>query len=140
MYLEDAPGMCQATIEDLVKLVAAYKASRPNDRIIVTLHWGIEYQPVATSLQHDQAKALVEAGADAIIGHHPHVVQRYEKINGKPVFYSIGNLIFDNPNPVTHNGILVKLLINDEGVSSEVIPYYIGDLKPIVQAEKRAWF
>jgi poly-gamma-glutamate capsule biosynthesis protein CapA/YwtB (metallophosphatase superfamily) len=140
MYLEDAPGMCQSTIEDLVKLVAAYKASRPNDRIIVTLHWGIEYQPVATSLQHDQAKALVEAGADAIIGHHPHVVQRYEKINGKPVFYSIGNLIFDNPNPVTHNGILVKLLINDEGVSSEVIPYYIGDLKPIVQAEKRAWF
>jgi poly-gamma-glutamate capsule biosynthesis protein CapA/YwtB (metallophosphatase superfamily) len=131
MYLEDTPGMCQATIEDLAKSISAYKAAHKGDYVIVTLHWGIEYQLIPTPLQRDQAKALVEAGADAIIGHHPHVVQRYERIDGKPVFYSIGNLIFDNPNPITQNGILVRLRISGQGVASEIIPYKTEDLKPV---------
>lgn len=140
MYLQDAPGMCQATIDDLTKAISNYKATHAGDHIIVTLHWGVEYQTAPTSVQRDEAKALIDAGADAIIGHHPHVVQKYEKLGGKPVFYSVGNLIFDNSNPATLNGVLIKLLIKPTGVSSEIIPYTAEDFKPIIQQGERVLF
>jgi len=131
VYLEDSPGMCQATIENLAEAIAAYQAVHPETYIIVSLHWGIEYQKVPTALQQAQAKALIAAGTDAIIGHHPHVVQTYEAIDGKPVFYSLGNLIFDNPNPLTHDGILVKLTVAEDESHVQVIPYKTESGKPV---------
>lgn len=133
MYLEGEPGMCQATIGDLQSSIEEHKKENPEHRVIVTLHWGAEYQHYPMSLQRRQAKKLIEAGADAIIGHHPHVVQSFESIMGKPVFYSIGNLIFDNKNPITHEGILIKVSI-DEGakLDTEIIPYHSIENKPIV--------
>ena len=132
MYLEDLPGMCQATIDDLVVAIASYKKDHPETFVIVTLHWGIEYQPHPTRVQRDQARDLIKAGADAIVGHHPHVVQSYEILDGKPVFYSIGNLIFDNPNPLTHDGILVRLNFKKDTSDFEIIPYHTSDNKPLL--------
>ncbi|UII19415.1 CapA family protein [Fulvivirga ligni] len=133
MYLEDEPGMCQSTISDLVSSIKVYKENNPNSLIIVSLHWGLEYQRRPTSIQRREARALVSAGADAIIGHHPHVVQSYENIDGHPVFYSVGNLLFDNQNPITHDGILVKLVINaDRKIRPEIIPYHAEDCKPYI--------
>ncbi len=132
MYLADSPGMCQATIEDLKLAIAGYRAQHPKSYVIATLHWGVEYQPVPTSTQRQQATELLEAGTDAIIGHHPHVVQTFERIHGKPVFYSIGNLIFDNPRPATHQGILVKLTINADQNTVTIIPYETTANKPII--------
>ena len=68
MYLEDRPGMCQATIEDLKKAISIYREQHPKRFIVVTLHWGVEYQTLPTMMQRHQARSLVEAGADAIIG------------------------------------------------------------------------
>lgn len=130
MYLHDSPGMCQASIEDLVQSVSLYRAAHPASFIVVTLHWGIEYQSTPTPVQREQAKALVTVGTDLIIGHHPHVVQTYERINGKPVFYSIGNLIFDNPRTITHRGILVKLTLHPKGHDITIIPYETVKNKP----------
>jgi poly-gamma-glutamate capsule biosynthesis protein CapA/YwtB (metallophosphatase superfamily) len=136
MYLPDSPGMCQATIDDLKFAISSYRSAHPQTFIVVTLHWGVEYQPIPTSTQRLQATELIEAGTDAIIGHHPHVVQSYERINGKPVFYSVGNLIFDNPRAVTHRGILVKLLMRSRKLDVEVIPYEAIKNRPtILQSE-----
>lgn len=135
MYLENSPGMCQATIDDLVNTIKALRAKDPAVFIITTLHWGVEYQQFPTSFQRDQARMLIDAGCDAIIGHHPHVVQRYESINGKPVFYSIGNLIFDNPNPITHEGILVQLTLTSATHDIDIIPYKTENLKPRLLAD-----
>jgi poly-gamma-glutamate synthesis protein (capsule biosynthesis protein) len=66
-----------------------------SDVQIVYVHWGNEYEVESNSSQKNMAKQLVEAGADLIIGHHPHVVQEIELINNVPVFYSLGNYIFD---------------------------------------------
>lgn len=145
MYLESAPGMCQATISDLSEKVRAYKKRHPDRFVIVTLHWGAEYHQFPTSLQREQAKALIRAGTDAIIGHHPHVIQSFEYIEDKPVFYSIGNLIFDNPNPKTHEGILVKLAFEKDEQKVQVIPYRSDNGKPILmdedeQADLKQWF
>lgn len=134
VYLEDSPGMCQATIENLSEAITAYKTAHPGVYVIVSLHWGVEYQKAPTALQRLQAKDLVAAGADAIIGHHPHVVQSYEQIEGKPVFYSIGNLIFDNPNPATHEGILVKLIVRKAQSDVQVIPYRTRKGQPVLTA------
>ncbi|MBL3657269.1 CapA family protein [Fulvivirga sediminis] len=138
MYLENEPGMCQATINDIENSVKQFKASNANSLVIVSLHWGIEYHHNPTSIQRRQARALIKAGADAIIGHHPHVAQSIEYIEGKPVFYSLGNLIFDNKNPVTHDGILVKLDIDEAlQLKASIIPYQTDNCKPLIMRGKQ---
>lgn len=62
---------------------------------IVYIHWGIEYDTTHATAQREIATSLVEAGADLIVGHHPHVVQDIESIDGVPVLYSLGNYVFD---------------------------------------------
>lgn len=70
-------------------------ASKKSDFQIVYVHWGDEYMSKSNEDQKKLAKELVSAGADMIVGHHPHVVQEVELIDGVPVFYSLGNYIFD---------------------------------------------
>jgi poly-gamma-glutamate capsule biosynthesis protein CapA/YwtB (metallophosphatase superfamily) len=95
----------------LAAKISDFKQVHSDYLVFVTLHWGIDYQTYPTPVEREQAKLLVDAGADAIVGHHPHVVQMNELIDGSPVFYSIGNLLFDNPNPLTHEGVLLKFSI-----------------------------
>jgi poly-gamma-glutamate synthesis protein (capsule biosynthesis protein) len=63
--------------------------------LIVLVHWGTEYKTINSQQQEDLAHAMIDAGADLIIGGHPHVVQNIEKYNNKLIFYSLGNFIFD---------------------------------------------
>ena len=65
------------------------------DWIIVNIHWGEEYDVNANKIQREIAHKLVDAGVDAVIGHHPHVTQEVEVYKDKPIFYSLGNFIFD---------------------------------------------
>jgi len=65
------------------------------DWITVNIHWGEEYDQNADKIQQAIAHQLIDAGADAIVGHHPHVVQEVETYKGKPIFYSLGNFVFD---------------------------------------------
>lgn len=65
------------------------------DYVIVSVHWGAEYKNTANKRQVELGHAFVDAGADFVIGHHPHVVENFEIYNGVPIFYSLGNFIFD---------------------------------------------
>jgi gamma-polyglutamate biosynthesis protein CapA len=65
------------------------------DLVIVNIHWGIEYEHQFNKTQQEIAHKLIDAGVDMIIGHHPHVVQGFELYKNKPIFYSLGNFIFD---------------------------------------------
>jgi poly-gamma-glutamate synthesis protein (capsule biosynthesis protein) len=87
------------------------KTSDPKvDILIVSPHWGEEYKAVANSFQTNLAKRMVENGADLIIGHHPHWVQNYEEVDGVPVYYSLGNFIFDQMwSEETKKGLIVKI-------------------------------
>jgi len=97
------------------------------DTIIVSIHAGYEYTPYANSRQIEFARAAVDAGAEVVLGHHPHVVQGIEDYKGKKIFYSLGNFIFDQPwSEETKQGLMVKL--NFEGkylTSTELIPIKI---------------
>ncbi len=80
--------------ESAVKLI---KEVRPQvDFLLVSIHWGYEYKhsPDLNS-QVSPGRAFIDAGADFVIGHHPHVVQTFEEYKGKYIFYSLGNFVFD---------------------------------------------
>ncbi len=81
-----------------------------SDFQIVYVHWGIEYEQESSLAQKKLANRFVEAGADLIIGHHPHVVQEVDYIDGVLVFYSLGNYIFDQYfSDSVQNGLLLHI-------------------------------
>lgn len=80
------------------------------DVVIVSMHHGIEYMTKPTKDQIAFAHAAIDAGASAVIGHHPHVVQPMEKYRGKPIFYSLGNFVFDQyQREATQHGEIAEL-------------------------------
>ena len=99
------------------------------DWVVVNFHWGEEYQPQPNAHQKEIARTAVEAGADIIIGHHPHVPQPLEYIDHKPVFYSLGNFVFDQLwSMETRKGEVAKITLNkDKIIKTETIPIFIND-------------
>ncbi|MFH1864228.1 MAG: CapA family protein [bacterium] len=108
------------------------------DVLIVGVHWGEEYKDKANKKQREIAKDLVENGADVIAGHHSHWVQDTEKINqtstklrwARPVYYSLGNFVFDQEwSEETKKGLVIKLTFKDgELIKEEKLPIYISSL------------
>jgi poly-gamma-glutamate synthesis protein (capsule biosynthesis protein) len=94
--------------------------------LVVYPHWGIEYNSTSTSAQREIAHKFVDAGADLVIGTHPHIIEPIEIYNGKPIFYSIGNFIFDqNQTGPTSQGPALKILINKNSANYQVFPFSI---------------
>jgi poly-gamma-glutamate synthesis protein (capsule biosynthesis protein) len=92
--------------------------------VIISIHWGGEYQAAPGPRQEGIARALAEAGANVIVGHGPHVLQRIEWIGETLVAYSLGNFLFDQPYPVDcrQGAILRVTLRGGEVASVEVVP------------------
>ena len=92
------------------------------DILIVSLHSGEEYLSEPTQFQIEFSKAAIDAGANIVIGHHPHVIQRNEKYKDGWIFYSLGNFVFDQAfSEKTMQGQIVEVLI-ENGKIKEVIP------------------
>ena len=92
------------------------------DLIIVSFHYGDEYTLKPNPWQVLISRAAIDAGADLVIGHHPHVVQPYEQYKQGYIFYSLGNFIFDQGfSEETTKGQIVEVLIEDKKIK-EVIP------------------
>ena len=106
--------------------------------LVVGVHWGEEYEDKANKFQREWAKRLVEAGADVVVGHHPHWVQDSESTNGKPVYYSLGNFVFDQMwSEKTKEGLLIKLTFRDGVlVDEEKLPIYMSNWAQPEFAEK----
>jgi poly-gamma-glutamate capsule biosynthesis protein CapA/YwtB (metallophosphatase superfamily) len=116
-YLPDSSGVCQATVDELAARIKAFRKANDPCKVVVILHWGAEFQESPTPQQRVQAQQLADAGADAIIGHHPHVIQSKTVYKGKPVFYSLGNFIFDQNYPAAKKGLLVKLTFSKDAIA-----------------------
>ena len=85
--------------------------------VVVSIHWGNELQDWPTGMQEQQARWLVEQGADVIVGHHPHVVQSPQCVQGKPVFFSLGNHLFDQKYAETKDGLIADCHIQNGQLS-----------------------
>jgi len=92
------------------------EAKRSLDYLFVITHAGIEFFDFPLPEWRDRYRELIDAGADAIIGGHPHVPQGWELYKGKPIFYSLGNFYFDMPNRREYfsNGLVVVLSLDDQ--------------------------
>jgi len=113
---EEQLGLAKSQIE---------KAKSEVDILIVSLHSGEEYAEAPAQFQVEFSKAAIDAGADLTVGHHPHVVQKPEIYNGKYIFYSLGNFIFDQAfSEETMEGQIVEILI-ENGKIREIIPINI---------------
>jgi poly-gamma-glutamate synthesis protein (capsule biosynthesis protein) len=85
-------------------------AKRVADVVVVYPHWGIEYRATPTARQRQYAKDWIAAGADVIIGNHPHWAGAVEQLNGKLAFYALGNFVFDQMwREQTMEGIVLEL-------------------------------
>jgi len=102
----ETPGISSSRqtqrVYDTVRLAASEA-----DAVVVAVHWGIERDTCPNTAQRDFARGLLEAGADAVIGHHPHVLQPVEFVDGKLVAYSLGNFVWrSNPGHTGETGVL----------------------------------
>ena len=105
------------------------------DVVIVSMHAGWEYQRQPNSLQQKFARAAIDAGANIVVGHHPHVAQAVEQYSSGLIFYSLGNLIFDQfQRPDTQVGLIADLrFLAGELVGYGLIPVDIVRTAPRVR-------
>jgi gamma-polyglutamate biosynthesis protein CapA len=108
----------RADLESLMTQV-----NEKSDTQIAYVHWGVEYEHLPATSQRELATQLIKLGVDLVVGHHPHVTQSVELIDEVPVFYSLGNFIFDQYfSPAVQDGLVLKLEKGSEGLAITLIP------------------
>jgi poly-gamma-glutamate capsule biosynthesis protein CapA/YwtB (metallophosphatase superfamily) len=123
-------GTAFMQIERMQAAVRAAKGSA--DIVIVSMHSGTEYELFPNDSQTAFARAAIDAGAEIVIGHHPHVVQTREMYNGKYIFYSLGNFVFDQMwSQDTRDGLALKIVFTKEGISG--ISYHATEIHDYAQ-------
>ncbi len=110
------PRVCAMEIPKMREDVAAMR--RRADVVVVSMHAGAEYWTSVHPIQRAFAKAAVDAGAKVVVGHHPHVVQPWERMGDAVVFYSLGNLVFDQYERIaTRRGLLAEVVFSGTGIA-----------------------
>jgi poly-gamma-glutamate synthesis protein (capsule biosynthesis protein) len=132
-YFEDKPCICEEPITSLAERIIKLKQSEAGSLILVQLHWGNEHTLVPSVSQRQQARTLVDAGADCIIGHHTHTIQTMELYKNAPIFYSIGNFIFDQSGSINTEGLMVKLLVTKTSMIIDTFRFTIKDCIPMIK-------
>jgi poly-gamma-glutamate synthesis protein (capsule biosynthesis protein) len=143
-----SPNIAFATIEKVARTVAS--ARRKADFVIVSFHWGTEYSSSPNARQIELANAAIEAGADVVFGHHPHVLQGFQmrdQPDGKRralVAYSLGNFVFDSPvrlNKKVAESVILKVRFGKNGlIGAEIIPVSIKNFRPVIAREEKKEF
>lgn len=121
----EKPGLSNFDLEKTVGLIESLV--REDRLIVISFHWGDEYEDMANDRQRATAKALIDAGADLVVGHHPHVVQELEAYGDGWVAYSLGNFVFDQTfSEETMAGAVLKVkLLKGAVVEAELVPFTI---------------
>jgi poly-gamma-glutamate capsule biosynthesis protein CapA/YwtB (metallophosphatase superfamily) len=120
---DDQERVCE-TIRDLRQQV---------DTVIVAIHWGVPpywlspHQGLLAEYQQPLGHALIDAGADVICGHHAHVLHPIEIYKGRPIFYSLGNFVFEQPRGFMEPESVIARIIPDDPMTIELTPIWVDD-------------
>lgn len=115
----DKPGIAWSEDEQVRLDIARARSEYRADIVIPMMHWGWEHEPLASARQRRLARLMIAAGADAVVGGHPHVTQDIEHYQGKPIIYSLGNFLFDGFKDEDNNtGWLLRMDVDRQGVRS----------------------
>lgn len=132
-YLTDKPCVSQEPMDSLMQRVFHLRKADSTAVIIVSLHWGGEHTSKPVPRQRMEAHQLILAGADALICHHTHTLQTIETFRGKPIYYSIGNFIFDPIHPINAEACIVRLKITSDTINTETLPVQIRHCVPYLK-------
>ena len=114
-------------------------ARRHADAVIVSVHWGFEYESRPDPRQEQIAQEMLAAGADLVVGHHPHVAQPMTASGSGFVAYSLGNFIFDQGQGDTSNGLALRAFFDGEGLRAvQVLPVHAGPLPRLQRIDEAA--
>jgi poly-gamma-glutamate synthesis protein (capsule biosynthesis protein) len=139
LWADDRLGLSEFKAEKIVQRISQIKSSDQADIVVVSVHWGDEYEAKANEMQRRLAHQFIDAGADLVVGHHPHVVQEVERYEvpilplqkGVPpvggegfvsnhvgyIAYSLGNFVFDqNFSPDTKQGLMIEAVVDGKKV------------------------
>jgi poly-gamma-glutamate synthesis protein (capsule biosynthesis protein) len=122
-----SPGVADRELAAISRDIAALKGKA--DFIIVNFHWGVEKDQKPGKIQQAFARSVIDAGADAIIGHHPHVLQGIELYRNKPIAYSLGNLIFGGNGRHTYDTGVFEIRLSSAGAAYRFIPVRVMQWK-----------
>jgi poly-gamma-glutamate capsule biosynthesis protein CapA/YwtB (metallophosphatase superfamily) len=122
---EETPGIAPLKPEYYDRLLDTIeKADSECDVLIILLHWGTEYVDLPETWQTEIAQKMIDRGADAIVGHHSHVLQGIVFYNNKPILYSIGNFVFLKKNDKAGHSAIFSMKFNKEG-------FMEGSIQPV---------
>ena len=115
----DAPGSAWSEDEQVVADIQKARSLYRADIVIPVMHWGWENEPTANARQRQLARTMIDAGADAVIGGHPHVTQDIEHYRGKPIVYSVGNFVMkETDNANQRVGWVLRLTMDATGITA----------------------
>lgn len=107
-------NLVEQEIDELLIEQVITTAESQSDYQVVMVHWGEEFSPAASEAQKEWGRKLVDWGADAVIGSHPHVIQGMEVYQNVPIVYSLGNTVFDQVEvPESNDGLLAGVIFRD---------------------------
>lgn len=133
---ENTPGCIQWNNEALIEKVIKDIKKRCRWCIVIA-HVGLEFSQIPLPFIRSRLHRYLEWGADIIVGHHPHVVENYETVGDKIIFYSLGNFIFDTDyqrlQKYTEYGMLVKINFTEESYSWEHMAININREKNTIE-------
>ncbi|MEY2677406.1 MAG: hypothetical protein RLZ00_98 [Pseudomonadota bacterium] len=134
----DRPGVAWSEDEQVVRDIQDARRVWKADVVIPVMHWGWE-EPIANARQRALARLMIDAGADAVIGGHPHQLQDTDQYKAKPIFYSLGNFVFEGfPDKVNNIAWVVRLSVDRQGVRGWQAHQVNIDSEGLPHAAKRA--
>ena len=119
-------GLAQGR-NNMDEVVAAVReAKKQYDYVVVSFHWGVEYKDDANGDQVRDAQMTIDAGADMVLSHHPHVIQAVEFYKGRLIAYSTGDFVFDHYSRKTGEAFILDAALGPDGVTDvKVTPVYL---------------
>ncbi len=108
------------------------------DWVVVNVHWGEELARYPASYQREIGRRAIDAGADLVVGHHPHVLQGAELYKERAIVYSLGNFIFGGNSRSSYDTAVLKVALKDQQMKLEFVPVRVRNYQPRVAKGDRA--
>jgi poly-gamma-glutamate synthesis protein (capsule biosynthesis protein) len=130
-----AQGIAARVHDDIVRTRGG------SDYVVVSFHWGAELVGMPKPYQQRAAHAAIDAGADLVLGHHPHVLQGIERYQGKTIIYSLGNFAFGSMSPSADRSMIARITLHGTEQTVEIVPLNVLNrevrFRPVVLTGKR---
>ena len=120
-----SPGVARRDLGQVTADILKLHYTTRADYIVVNLHWGTENARTPDESQRTFAHALIDAGADAVIGHHPHVLQGIERYGNGVIVYSLGNFVFGGNSRSSYDTGLFQIRLTNNGPEYDFLPVHI---------------